>query len=135
MSGKMIKKFKRVLNDMLGNESLHTPKDAVAEFQLSYNNLNVGTLTVRDGLWVFSYSADFKKQQVVSPLVDFRDVGKIYEAEDLWPFFSIRIPSKEQAAVKEAIKNGRVDANNEVGLLKLFGEKTIANPFRLTAVL
>jgi hypothetical protein len=50
----------------------------------------------------------------------------------LWPFFALRIPSPEQPAVRDFIlKRKKAD---EGILLKEFGERSIANPFRLVPV-
>lgn len=67
--------------------------------------------------------------------MDFPDLDKHYRSEDLWPFFAVRIPSLEQPAVQRAVQDMKLDAHNEVDLLRAFGKKTIANPFVLEPAL
>ncbi len=44
-----------------------------------------------------------------------------------------RISSPEQPEVEEILKHGHIEEDDAVSLLKHFGERTIANPFRLKA--
>lgn len=117
-----------------GQESLLTPTDAQQKFILMYKSLEVGTLSVSEGIWTFTYSENFKKQTDIRPLWDFSDVNRIYRFDYLPPFFLQRIPSLEQPKVKEILKKENIDAHNEVDLLKRFGHMTISNPFLLNAV-
>jgi hypothetical protein len=64
--------------------------------------------------------------------VEFPDVHKTYVNEELWQFFASRIPSTEQPEVEAILKREHVKEDDAVGLLKLFGKRTIANPFELT---
>lgn len=106
--------------------------EAHAKFLLTYDDLLVGTLTVENGVWRFEYSENFKLEQELRPLVEFPDLNKIYVNEDLWQFFASRIPSTEQPEIEEILKREHVQEDDAVGLLKLFGKRTIANPFELT---
>ena len=117
-----------------GQETLLTPIDADQNFILTYKSLEVGTLSVSEGIWTFAYSDYFKKQNTIRPLWDFSDVDKVYHFDYLPPFFSQRIPSLEQPKVKEVLKKENIDTQNEVALLKRFGHATIANPFILNAI-
>lgn len=103
-----------------------------AEFLLSYGDLLVGTLTMRDCLWRFEYSDEFK-QSDLRPLIGFPDVGKMYQSTVLWQFFAMRIPSFERPEVQEIIKREHLSEDDQVALLKRFGGRTIANPFTLKA--
>lgn len=105
-----------------------------AEFHLKYRDIEVGRLYARDGKWFFEYSERFKQQDRVAPLADFPNKGKIYEMEDLWPFFSSRIPSFEQPRVRETIRSEKIDRRNSAELLKRFGKRSISNPFVLESV-
>lgn len=91
----------------------------------------VGTLSAAKGEWAFSYSEAFRQQSEIKPIVDFPDVKKQYRSRILWPFFALRIPSMEQPAVREFIHRQPEQKADEGILLKEFGERTIANPFRL----
>jgi HipA-like protein len=112
--------------------SVKAPPEAQAKFLLTYNDLLVGTLTVENGLWKFEYSDRFKSKADFRPIVEFPDVNKIYVNEDLWQFFASRIPSTEQPEIEEILRREHIKEDDAVGLLKLFGKRTIANPFELT---
>ena len=128
-----IKKLMDRAKEWLGfARSVKAPPEAHAKFLLTYDNLLVGTLTVGDGLWRFEYSDKFKAEDELRPIVEFPDLNEIYVNEELWQFFASRIPSTEQPEVEEILKREHVKEDDAVGLLKLFGKRTIANPFELT---
>ena len=105
--------------------------DETAAFALKLGSLEVGTLRADKGVWIFSYSDAFRNQSEIRPIVDFPVLDREYRSTELWPFFALRIPSPSQAVVQELIgrsPDGRVD---EGVLLKAFGSRSIANPFRL----
>ena len=108
-----------------------TPQNMEARFELSYKNLIIGYLTLDSGKWSFTYSAEFKHQNSLMPMIDFPDVNKVYESEELWPFFTSRIPSPSQPEVQSLIRRCNIDAENEVSLLDFFGKRTITNPYLL----
>jgi HipA-like protein len=112
--------------------NVKAPPEAHAKFLLTYDDLLVGTLTVEGGVWKFEYSDNFRSEPELRPLVEFPDVDKVYVNEDLWQFFASRIPSTEQPEVEKILKREHVKEDDAVGLLKLFGKRTIANPFELT---
>ena len=128
-----IKKLMDKARDWLGfTRSVKAPPEAYAKFLLTYDDLLVGTLTVENGLWKFAYSDKFKSESELRPIVEFPDLNKIYVNEELWQFFASRIPSTEQPEVEAILKREHVEEDDAVGLLKLFGKRTIANPFELT---
>lgn len=135
LSGIMFGKAKKVIKYLIqhseGHEGLKTPKDVHAEFILKYEDLKVGFLELNDGVWKFSYSEEFKEQEKLRPIVQFPNVQKIYKNEDLWPFFTIRIPGLNQPAIQKILDSEKIDRSNEVELLKRFGKKTISNPYKL----
>lgn len=126
------KKLYKYLNQHSeGHEDLKTPKGIRAEFALKYKTLTVGYLELHNGTWKFSYSREFEKQDELRPLVQFPDKNKTYENEELWPFFTVRIPGLNQPEIQHIIESENIDRTNEVELLKRFGEKTISNPYEL----
>ena len=128
-----IKKLMDKAKDWLGfAHSVKAPPGTHAKFLLTYDDLLVGTLTVEDGVWKFEYSDKFRAEDELRPIVEFPDVDKTYVNEDLWQFFASRIPSTEQPEVEEILKREHVKEDDAIGLLKLFGKRTIANPFELT---
>lgn len=110
---------------------LSTPIDRVAEFDLKYRELIIGTLQYQNGQWTFAYSEAFKNQNQIQNIVDFPNKDKVYQSSMLFPFFSSRIPSLQRLKIQKAIpENFTMD---EVGLLKMFGKQSIANPYQLIA--
>lgn len=106
-----------------------------ASFQLQYEDLLVATLRTAGNGWEFEYSPAFRSQvdqpNGIQPLIEFPDVGKIYKADELWPFFMARIPSPAQPQVRDRIRELRIDERDAVRLLREFGERSITNPFKL----
>lgn len=128
----MINLFKRWKTE--GQEDLVTPKDITIVFNLQYKRLLVGVLKLEKGVWSFEYSMDFKNQNKIKPLPDFPDLGKVYQSEELYPFFLHRIPSQKQPKVQKEIEINNIDATNEAELLRFFGRESISNPFSLQPV-
>lgn len=128
-----VKKLMDKAKEWLGfARNVKAPPEAHAKFLLTYDDLLVGTLTVEGGMWKFEYSDKFRSADKLRPIVEFPDVDKTYENEDLWQFFASRIPSTEQPEIEEILRREHVNEDDAVGLLKLFGKRTIANPFELT---
>lgn len=117
-----------------GRAASITPIEGKAAFRLMYEDLEIGQLTLSDSIWQFSYSEAFKAQVRLKPLIDFPDINKTYQSEELPPFFAHRIPGLGQPKVQKIILKEKIDAHNEAALLKRFGERSITNPFRLLAV-
>jgi len=128
----MIKKILSLFKQE-GNEDLFVPKDVNVTFHLNYKELPIGTLTVDKAIWTFKYTDEFRGQHDIQPLMDFPDVDKVYVSKDLWPFFVYRIPGLNQYKVQEIIRLEHLDGKNEVDLLRRFGQRSINNPFQLTA--
>lgn len=124
----------RSLTDIEGQEAYATSPEEKGSFVLKYQDLEVGTLWLKEGVWHFEYTQAFKEQDRLEPLDNFPDRHKHYESESLWPFFALRIPGKEQVIVKEAIDRSASGALSKVEMLKLFGKRTISNSFDLEAV-
>ncbi|MCG8311318.1 MAG: hypothetical protein MI975_28275 [Cytophagales bacterium] len=129
----MLNKLKKILSTPEWLDNLTTPKNKKASFILAYEKLIIGFLNVENGKWEFSYSQDFKSQDELEPIVDFPDKNKVYVSDELWPFFSSRIPSLNRPSIKETLNKSNIDSTDIVELLKLFGQKTIANPYNLQA--
>ena len=131
----MLEAFTKVTKRFLGlRDKIETPRDAHAKFHLKYDDLTVGILCVDHGHWIFRYSDEFRKRSDLRPIVEFPDVNKTYESDELWPFFQMRIPSRTQSTVEEIIERERIQENDQVRLLARFGRRTIANPYELIPV-
>ncbi len=103
-------------------------------FKLTLGSLLVGVLRRENGEWVFIYSDEFRRQNTGKPIVDFPATDREYRSRSLWPFFALRIPRPTQAEVREFIERMPADKVDEGILLKEFGTRSIANPFRLVPV-
>jgi HipA-like protein len=102
-------------------------------FKLTLGDLEIGTLRSENGAWVFTYSDEFRDQVEIKPIVNFPAIDREYRSRMLWPFFALRIPSPEQPIVQEFLQNQPHGTADEGILLKEFGTRSIANPFRLVA--
>ena len=128
-----LKKIMDKAKEWLGfARSVKAPPEAHATFLLTYDGLLVGKLSVDGGVWKFQYSDEFRQSPEFRPIVEFPDLDTTYENEELWQFFASRIPSTEQPEVEAILKRKHVKDDDAVELLKLFGKRTIANPFELT---
>jgi HipA-like protein len=102
-----------------------------ATFLLTYDGLLIGRLSA-EGVWKFEYSDEFRQRPEFRPIVEFPDLDTTSENEELWQFFASRIPSTEQPEIEAILKRKHIQDDDAVELLKLFGKRTIANPFELT---
>lgn len=127
----MIKKWISQLWNSEDQNDIRAPKNVSASFSLWFKDLEVGILSVNDGHWKFIYSDEFKNQDVIKPLIDFPEINKEYETATLWPFFSYRIPGLNQPKVQKQIIEKKIDAKNQIELLKEFGNISVYNPFKL----
>ena len=127
----MLKKLINKIWRSEGQENINTPQNQNAEFILLYHNLLIGKLSLEKGIWKFIYSEEFRNQDEIKPLINFPDVTQQYQSNELWPFFSYRIPGLNQPQIREIIKNEHINKNNEIDLLKKFGRFSISNPFEL----
>ena len=125
----MIILFQKVYDWLSGVKPL--PADETITFKLTLDPLVIGTLRAEKGEWVFAYSEDFRKQTAIKPIVDFPATDREYRSKTLWPFFALRIPSPQQSAVRHFIENTPPEKVDEGILLKEFGTRSVANPFRL----
>jgi len=69
-------------------EHIQAPPEVKAKFLLKYGNLLIGTLSVENGKWQFEYSDEFRRQGSLRTIVEFPDVNKTYQSDDLWQFFA-----------------------------------------------
>lgn len=121
---KISKKFSWFINSKGKNNTI---EDKPVEFILKFDKLKIGILSFTDNTWFFSYSEEFKSQKEILPLVNFPTVNKEYTSDELWPFFVSRIPSTAQRQLSE-------ENQATTTLLKIYGRKTIANPYQLVPV-
>lgn len=103
------------------------------EFRLTYKQIPIGVLSLQNSVWEWRYTDEFRAQDKLVPLIEFPDVNRIYRTEDLWPFFATRAPSLKRPDILQIIEREHIDKNDEVALLKRFGQRTITNPFELVS--
>jgi len=128
----MIKRVRQFFADW--TENVRTDVAATDEgvaFCLSVGDLEVGRLQFENDQWLFNYSAAFRQQTKIKPIVDFPDKEKEYRSPELWPFFLLRVPSLKQPAVQEFLRSRNIESTDAATLLKEFGQRSIANPFEL----
>jgi len=129
----MFKLFKKIISKGKSSESspVEIEFTGSVNFTLKFKDLEIGYLTVEEGMWVFRYSDEFKSQEKYARLTGFSDLSKVYKAKVLWPFFKIRIPGLKQPMIRDIIEEENLDASNEVQLLKRFGRESMSNPYIL----
>lgn len=124
----MLNFLHRQINKMWG---LAEPAQDGVVFELKLGDLHVGTLCRDHGEWVFKYTEDFARQDKVAPITDFPFLEREYRSKELWPFFTLRIPSVTQAVVQEYLRRKGPSQADAADLLQEFGRRSIANPFVL----
>lgn len=128
----MLNKLKYILKWRPAELSeVKTPQNVDAAFHLTLNSMEIGTLLLHKGQWIFKYSDTFKNQNNLMPIMNFPDKEKKYESNQLWPFFSSRIPGPGQPIVKDFLNKKGIEKADEVTLLQYFGKRTISNPYIL----
>lgn len=105
-----------------------------AKFKLLYDDFVIGYLEAKNKEWKFFYSDEYKKNNITNYISGFPQIDKIYNDKSLWPFFKIRIPGLKQPRIMKIIEEENIDKDNEVELLKRFGEYSISNPYKLVEV-
>lgn len=132
----MIKNIFKLFSKHEEELHLELPKIENAKFVLKAPSLIIGTLFCEGGEWNFEYSNEFKtSSHGFNTIVGFPDIEKIYKSSELWPFFQVRIPGLKQPQILDIIHKGKIDINNQVALLKRFGNKTITDPYILDSTL
>lgn len=126
----MIKSFVKKYLTPSSHSDLQVKKSNEATFQLTLDEMEAGILSFKDGNWMFKYSDEYKENKL-TPISGFPDLDKVYKSEELWPFFSSRIPSLARKSIQDKIKKKGLSENNYLELLSFFGKRTITNPFEL----
>jgi len=125
-------KLKKIITKLFwteGQEHCAIEASSKAAFVVKIGKLVVETLEYNNARWTFSYSDEFKNQNEICALANFLSKEKVYRTKDLWPLFASRIPSQAQLQGKGG------NREDLISLLKKFGQKTVANPFEIYAVL
>lgn len=104
---------------------------SAAEFVLVLGQLPMLVLSRNANGWTMRYTDEFKKQTQIAPLVPFPELNKVYRSTELWPFFSVRVPSIARPEVERTVREEHLDYNDVAAMLRRFGRKSIADPFEL----
>lgn len=123
-------RFKRIWEHPETLRVKRTSGGEEGNFCLRYKHIDIGNLSFKDGMWTFRYADNFRGSRFRT-ITEFPDVNKTYTSSELWPFFSMRIPSLRQADIRNIVARENIDEHDEAKLLKRFGRKTVANPFEL----
>ena len=84
----------------------------------------------RGGRYVFCYLESFKAKKL-APLPGLPDVEKVYEEEELFPFFAERIPDMRRPEIKEWVKQQGLDGNDKLALLGALSRRSVTDSFEL----
>ena len=115
-------------------EESNSNRTSIVGFELYYDEFLIGKLSQERGFWKFEYSAWFKQQTKLRPITNFPDVQEVYHYEDLPPFFASRIPGLNRPSVRKKMQEEGIDKEDSAALLRMFGRRTITNPFVLYPV-
>lgn len=130
----MFNKIKNIIWKSEGLEDVKTPKDKNIIFKVFYKDYHIAILELQNGEWIFYYTDFFKQSEDLPTIVDFQDKEKKYTANELWPFFTSRIPSLKQPRIQNIIIKKNINFNDMTDLLKNFGQRTITSPYELITV-
>jgi HipA-like protein len=104
------------------------------KFELLFKDKVIGYLEHKDNKWRFKYDDEYKNNPFVPIIIDFPDINKEYEFDELPPFFAARIPNLNQPFHFKKLKKYNGDKDDLVSLLEIFGKKSINNPYELNVV-
>jgi len=122
-------RFFRGVSSGRGTEAVDRSKNAI--FVLVLGRLPMLVLSRNSDGWTMRYTDAFKNQSRVAPLVPFPDVNKVYRSQELWPFFSVRIPSIARPEVERTVREEHLDYDDLAAMLRRFGRRSVADPFEL----
>ena len=95
----------------------------------------VGRLSKEHDKFVFRYEPGYSDE----PIIGLPDVNREYRSEELWPFFSVRIPPLDREDMRGPVdrkrtqwkKKGRDLDRDSLVQLGEFGKLSITNPYEL----
>jgi hypothetical protein len=104
-----------------------------AQFGIFLRELRMAELVLRNGMWCFSYTDEFRAQSAVRPLFSFPDATRVYssKAPTAWPFFANRIPPVKRPDIRKILHTEDIDETDTVALLTRFGQRSITNPYTM----
>ena len=99
---------------------------------LRYGSHNIGELWSEGSRFAFVYLPDFFNLNLKSIAGLPHPIrNKTYKNDELWPFFSLRIPDLKREDVQDLLRQRGLTESNQLELLAVLGRETINNPFSL----
>src|SRR5579859_1232688 len=99
--------------------------------QLLFDGEPVAELSkVPQGNYFFKYLPTFKSLNL-APLPGFPDLARVYESQDIFPFFEERIPDTRRPEIREWIKKHGLSEEDKLSLLAALGRKAVTDSFEL----
>ena len=95
----------------------------------------IGTLSDKDGTYVFEYKLAGQFHERFLKIADFPDAGGVYSGEQVQRFVYKIIPKRTSNHINLALKSAGLREYNEWALLKHFGPTTQLQNLRLCEVL
>lgn len=134
-----MKTIKQLFSNFIGRpeglERISTNASNTVLFDVWYasphGKVDVGRLELRNGLWRFWYVDSFKSNTELPLIINFPDIDKEYESDELWSFFVERIPGLEQQWVQDTLRKNHVEDVEMSVLLDLFSRETLTNRYVL----
>lgn len=92
----------------------------------------LGVLRKEEDDFVFAYDRDYARSPQAAPISAFPDLGQIYRAERLWPFFTVRLPPIEREDVKRAMQTLDIHDDDVLRLLGELSKRAVSSPYRFS---
>ncbi|MCM2334357.1 MAG: HipA N-terminal domain-containing protein [Anaeromyxobacteraceae bacterium] len=92
--------------------------------------VTLGTLTKEGQEFVFRYDPRFAKAADSTPISAFPDLDREYRAEELWPFFAVRIPPVDREDVRQAMEKRHIPEKDVLRLLAELSGRGVSSPYR-----
>jgi HipA-like protein len=100
--------------------------------QVLFGDKQVAELLKDRGKFVFRYLDTFSAMRL-SPLPGFPDISteRVYVSDQLFPFFSERIPDRGRPEIQQLIKQLQLRQDDELQLLAELSRRSVTDPFEL----
>lgn len=92
----------------------------------------LGTLAREGKEFVFRYDPAFTRDPDAKPISAFPDMTREYRAEELWPFFAVRLPPVDREDVQEAMRRRHIPESDVLRLLAELSGRGVSSPYRFS---
>ncbi len=83
---------------------------------------------LRDGI----YDPKFIKSSGARPISAFPDFQEEYRREDLWPFFSVRLPPVDREDVRRVLEERHIPESDVLRILAEVSSRGVSSPYRFS---